>query len=61
MESKRTFRYKYACTGIGCPARFTCGAFFAMNYKDRTEEVIRPPFIKDATGKFKSCDKFRVI
>ena len=55
IESKKPFRFKFACTGIGCPARFTCGSYFALNYRDKSENIIRPPFTKHADGKFKDC------
>jgi len=57
MESKRTYRLSHACTGLGCEAKFTCGAFLNFQYREQAQEVIRPPFTKTDTGKFKSCDK----
>lgn len=61
MESKKSFFYELACTGINCPMRSSCQLHQNMSFKSVTRNVIAPPFTKDADGKFLSCDKFNKV
>lgn len=61
IEPKKTYAYDKACTGMRCDAKFTCKLYFALNYRNQVREVIRPPFVVDSMGKFKSCDELMPI
>lgn len=60
VESKKKFKYDKACTGVGCPIRFGCLRYHALDEKEKAAEVIRPPFTKK-DGQFLECKEYRNI